>query len=108
MRGADIVPSPNIWYYPDVYELENRAQDVDGVLWDALAEETAVAGGDVLDIGAGLLEHGDHVAQRLLRLRAEAALDEGAVGSGAVLPAHVERAPGGQDHAPRERGVLVQ
>ena len=31
-----IIPSPNIWRWPDVYELENRAQDSAGALWEAL------------------------------------------------------------------------
>lgn len=50
---ADVLPSPNIWYYPDTYELENRAQDVDGDIWRALATECDWAGKDVLDIGCG-------------------------------------------------------
>lgn len=52
VRGA-VVPSPNIWYHTDVYELENRAQDVDGHIWRALAEECDWTGRDVLDLGCG-------------------------------------------------------
>lgn len=52
-RDRDIVPSPNIWYYPEVYELENRAQDVDGAIWDALGEESVWTDRDVVDLGCG-------------------------------------------------------
>src|SRR5439155_4065283 len=38
LRPVDVVPSPNIWHWPDVYEVENRAQDVGGEVWRALAE----------------------------------------------------------------------
>jgi SAM-dependent methyltransferase len=48
-----IVPSPNIWYYPDVYEQENRAQDVGGEIWRVLAGECDWAGRDVADVGCG-------------------------------------------------------
>ena len=37
-RLARPIPSPNIWNWPDVYERENRAQDVDGAVWAALRE----------------------------------------------------------------------
>lgn len=52
-RGADVVPSPNIWYHPDVYERENEAQDVDDVVWNHLAESVPWAGTDVVDVGCG-------------------------------------------------------
>jgi SAM-dependent methyltransferase len=48
-----IVPSPNIWHWPDVYEQENRAQDVTGAIWAALREAIDWAGADVIDIGCG-------------------------------------------------------
>jgi SAM-dependent methyltransferase len=47
------LPSPNIWYWPSVYEIENRAQDVHGAIWAALREECDWAGRDVLDVGCG-------------------------------------------------------
>lgn len=50
---ADVVPSPNIWYYTDVYERENRAQDVDDVIWTHLAALVPWAGADVVDVGCG-------------------------------------------------------
>ncbi|MDT7624197.1 MAG: hypothetical protein QOF99_5098 [Pseudonocardiales bacterium] len=48
-----IVPSPNIWHWPDVYEQENRAQDVTGAIWATLREALDWAGADVIDIGCG-------------------------------------------------------
>ncbi|HJP76536.1 MAG TPA: class I SAM-dependent methyltransferase [Pseudonocardiaceae bacterium] len=47
------LPSPNIWYWPGIYEIENRAQDVHGAIWAALREEIDWAGRDVLDVGCG-------------------------------------------------------
>lgn len=52
-RGVDIVPSPNIWYHPDAYEVENQAQDVDGAIWAALAGLADWTGRDVADVGCG-------------------------------------------------------
>jgi SAM-dependent methyltransferase len=48
-----LIPSPNIWNWPEIYEQENAAQDPDGVLWAALREAAPWAGADVLDIGCG-------------------------------------------------------
>jgi SAM-dependent methyltransferase len=53
IREADILPSPNIWYHAEAYELENHAQDVDGEIWRVLAEEFSWAGKDVADLGCG-------------------------------------------------------
>jgi SAM-dependent methyltransferase len=50
---ASVIPSPNIWHWPDVYERENRVQDADGVIWAALRAAVPWAGADVLDIGCG-------------------------------------------------------
>ncbi|HEV3355959.1 MAG TPA: class I SAM-dependent methyltransferase [Pseudonocardiaceae bacterium] len=47
------LPSPNIWYWPELYEIENRAQDVHGAIWAAVREECDWAGLDVLDVGCG-------------------------------------------------------
>jgi SAM-dependent methyltransferase len=48
-----LIPSPNIWNWPEVYERENAAQDVDGAIWAALREETPWVGRDVVDVGCG-------------------------------------------------------
>jgi len=48
-----VVPSPNIWRWPAVYEVENRAQDADGAIWSLLREQCDWAGSDVLDVGCG-------------------------------------------------------
>ena len=47
------IPSPNIWNHPDVYELENRAVDPDGVVDAAITAVRDWSGGTVLDIGCG-------------------------------------------------------
>lgn len=48
-----MTPSPNIWYWPDVYESENRAQDRRGAVWEALRARCDWTGGHVVDIGCG-------------------------------------------------------
>jgi SAM-dependent methyltransferase len=48
-----VIPSPNLWHWPEVYAQENAAQDVDGAIWDALREAAPWAGADVLDVGCG-------------------------------------------------------
>ena len=52
-RGAETLPSPNIWHWPEVYEIENRAQDADGAIWQALGELVDWTGKDVVDVGCG-------------------------------------------------------
>lgn len=50
------VPSPNIWRWPDVYEMENRAQDVHGDIWRTLREvcgSEVLTGIDLVDVGCG-------------------------------------------------------
>lgn len=47
------MPSPNVWRWPDVYEVENRAQDVHGAIWAALRERCPWAGRAVVDVGCG-------------------------------------------------------
>jgi SAM-dependent methyltransferase len=48
-----VIPSPNIWRFPDVYELENRGVDPDGVIESAMREIGDWRGGTVLDVGCG-------------------------------------------------------
>ncbi|QUH06368.1 methyltransferase domain-containing protein [Saccharopolyspora erythraea] len=50
---AEVTPSPNIWHWPEVYEVENRAQDSTGALWSALRERCDWTGRDVVDVGCG-------------------------------------------------------
>ncbi|HEX4702862.1 MAG TPA: class I SAM-dependent methyltransferase [Pseudonocardiaceae bacterium] len=52
-RRVDVLPSPNIWHWPAVYEVENRAQDVGGAIWRVLRELCDWAGRDVVDVGCG-------------------------------------------------------
>ena len=51
MRG--VIPSPNIWDSPAVYELENRGVDPDGAIDAAMASIRGWDGATVLDIGCG-------------------------------------------------------
>jgi SAM-dependent methyltransferase len=48
-----VLPSPNIWRHPDVYEIENRAVDPEGVLEAAMRDVRDWRGGVVLDVGCG-------------------------------------------------------
>jgi SAM-dependent methyltransferase len=51
VRG--VIPSPNIWRFPQVYEIENQGVDPDGVIEAAMREIRDWTGADVLDIGCG-------------------------------------------------------
>jgi SAM-dependent methyltransferase len=53
LRAADVVPSPNIWHWPEAYEVENLAQDVDGEIWRVLSKVCDWSDRDVLDVGCG-------------------------------------------------------
>ena len=48
-----VLPSPNIWRHPEVYELENRAVDPDGAIEAAMRAVRDWRGAIVLDIGCG-------------------------------------------------------
>jgi len=48
-----VIPSPNIWNAPDVYELENRAVDPDGAIETAMRAVRDWTGAVVLDVGCG-------------------------------------------------------
>jgi len=48
-----VIPSPNIWNAPAVYELENRGVDPDGVIETAMRAVRSPDGACVLDIGCG-------------------------------------------------------
>lgn len=52
-RGTEALPSPNIWHWPEIYEIENRAQDVGGDIWRVLSSTADWTGRDVVDIGCG-------------------------------------------------------
>jgi SAM-dependent methyltransferase len=54
---SGIIPSPNIWDTPDVYEVENRGVDRAGVIEAAMRSVRDWAGGDVVDIGCGTGYH---------------------------------------------------
>lgn len=53
MVRPEIIPSPNIWLAPEVYELENQAVDPDGAVEAAIRSVRDWAGLDVLDVGCG-------------------------------------------------------
>jgi SAM-dependent methyltransferase len=61
---GDVIESPNIWRWPEVYERENEAQDATGALWDALVELAPHDGLDVVDVGCGDGYHLPRFAQR--------------------------------------------
>jgi SAM-dependent methyltransferase len=48
-----VIPSPNIWNDPDVYEIENRGVDPDGLIEAAMSGIHDWAGQRVLDVGCG-------------------------------------------------------
>ncbi|MFZ2173939.1 MAG: methyltransferase domain-containing protein [Rhodococcus sp. (in: high G+C Gram-positive bacteria)] len=47
------IPSPNIWHWPELYEVENRAQDVDGAIFRHLTATLDWTGRTVVDVGCG-------------------------------------------------------
>jgi SAM-dependent methyltransferase len=53
MTDGTVIPSPNIWESPDVYELENLGVDRAGVIETAMREVDDWAGKDVVDVGCG-------------------------------------------------------
>ena len=53
MSPAGVIPSPNIWRHPDLYEQENAGVDPDGVLEEAMREIHDWRDQTVLDIGCG-------------------------------------------------------
>ncbi len=55
--GRSVRPSPNIWYDPATYELENTGCDRAGVLWSAMRDLGDWTGRDALDIGCGTGYH---------------------------------------------------
>jgi len=50
---SEVIPSPNIWERPDVYEVENRGVDRDHVIEAAMRSVLDWSGADVVDIGCG-------------------------------------------------------
>jgi SAM-dependent methyltransferase len=52
-RAPAVLPSPNIWHWPAVYEVENAAQDAHDAVWTVLGEVAPWAGLDVVDVGCG-------------------------------------------------------
>jgi SAM-dependent methyltransferase len=50
---SGVVPSPNIWRHPRVYEVENLAVDPEGVLEAAMRSIRDWRSGTVLDVGCG-------------------------------------------------------
>lgn len=54
---ATVIPSPNIWNDPDVYEIENDGVDPDRVIESAMRSVQDWAGARVLDVGCGAGYH---------------------------------------------------
>jgi len=53
LPGDHAIPSPNIWNDPDVYEIENRGVDPDGLIEATMAGIHDWSGQRVLDVGCG-------------------------------------------------------
>ena len=51
--ARSVIPSPNIWNSPDVYEVENLGVDPDGVIEAAMRAVRPWDGATVLDVGCG-------------------------------------------------------
>ena len=51
--STGVIPSPNIWNWPHLYEAENRAQDVDGALFRAIRSVADWTSKTVVDVGCG-------------------------------------------------------
>ena len=51
-RGG-VIPSPNIWHWPHLYEAENRAQDIGGALFESIRSTVDWAAKNVVDVGCG-------------------------------------------------------
>lgn len=49
----DVIPSPNIWRSPEVYEQENEGVDPDGEIERAMRDVRDWTGGQLLDVGCG-------------------------------------------------------
>jgi ubiquinone/menaquinone biosynthesis C-methylase UbiE len=60
---AGVIPSPNIWRHPDVYETENHGVDPDGVIDAAMERLRPSSGADVVDIGCGSGFHLERLAR---------------------------------------------
>lgn len=52
-HSAEVTPSPNIWHWPQLYEVENRAQDVTDEIFPAIRRACDWTGLDVVDVGCG-------------------------------------------------------
>jgi len=53
VSAEGVIRSPNIWDNPDVYEVENRGVDPDGVIEAAMREIRGWDSATVLDVGCG-------------------------------------------------------
>jgi SAM-dependent methyltransferase len=62
--SGSVIPSPNVWNSPDVYELENLALDRGGLLEAAMLRTHDWSGADVLDVGCGTGFHLPRFAER--------------------------------------------
>jgi SAM-dependent methyltransferase len=58
-----VIPSPNIWRHPAVYETENEGVDPDGVIDAAMARLRPLAGADIVDVGCGSGFHLERLAR---------------------------------------------
>ncbi|WP_149359965.1 class I SAM-dependent methyltransferase [Lolliginicoccus suaedae] len=52
-KGTITIPSPNIWHWPEIYEIENLAQDHAGAIPAELQRHARWSGARIVDIGCG-------------------------------------------------------
>ena len=63
-----VIPSPNIWDHPEVYEIENLAVDPDHAIEAAMRSVRDWSGSTVLDIGCGTGFHLPRFAESAARV----------------------------------------
>ena len=63
-----VIPSPNIWRHPAVYEVENRGVDPERVIETAIDRLHPLGGATVLDVGCGSGFHLPRLAEQAFRV----------------------------------------
>lgn len=102
MTDPRTIPSPNIWHWPEIYEAENLAQDIDGNIPRYLRAAVPWDGRVVVDVGCGTGFHLPDFAADASRvigvephepLRAAAAMRVAGLDHVEVVAGHAESLP---------------